>query len=112
MDTIQGFHVHVYYDAATYEQASELCDVAGRLFNIEVGHKHKKPVGPHPCWSCQLTVKAETFGSIVPWISLNRNGLTVFIHAETGDAFKDHTEYTMWMGKMERLNLGIFAPGK
>ncbi len=110
MPEITGFHAHVYYDVTTYSQAEKLCDAAGGMFAVTVGHKHKKPVGPHPCWSCQLAFKPEEFGNIVPWLALNRHGLTVFIHANTGNDLKDHTEYTMWMGKVEPLNLEMFKP--
>ena len=70
--------------------------------------KHKKPVGPHPCWSCQLAFKPEAFGNIVPWLALNRNGLSVLIHPETGHGLMDHSEYSIWLGKVEPLNLDIF----
>ena len=108
MSNIHGFHAHVYYDASSFEQASKLCDRAGELFEISVGRKHRKAVGPHPCWSCQLAFKPELFGDIVPWLTLNRDGLTIFIHAETDDVRKDHTEHTIWMGNIEPLHLGIF----
>lgn len=108
MNEILGFHAHVYFDASTFEQASKLCDEAGEKFDLSVGHKHKKPVGPHPKWSCQLSFKPEEFGNVVPWLALNRHGLTIFIHTETGDVLKDHTEHTIWMGKMKSLNMEIF----
>ena len=104
---ISGFHAHVYFDESTCDQASLLCDEAGELFGIAVGFKHRKPVGPHPCWSCQLTIPPEKFGEVVPWLALYRSGLTVFIHAETGDLLKDHTEHTLWMGKIEPLNMDV-----
>ena len=110
MSDIQGFHAHVYFDKSTFEQASKLCDRADELFDISVGRKHKKPVGPHPCWSCQLAFKQELFGEIIPWLTLNRDGLTIFIHAETDNAWKDHTDHTIWMGKIEPLNLDMFRP--
>ena len=109
MTDIQNFHAHIYYDASTYEQAAKLCDDAGELFAIPVGHKHRQPVGPHPRWSCQLTISPDLFGDVVPWLALNRHGLTIFIHANTGNDLKDHTEYTLWMGRMEQLNLDIFT---
>lgn len=108
MPEITGFHAHVYYDASTYAQAEKLCDTAGEMFAVTVGQKHKKPVGPHPCWSCQLAFKPEEFGNIVPWLALNRDGLTIFIHANTGNDMKDHVEHTIWMGKVEPLNLDMF----
>ncbi|MCF7822335.1 MAG: DOPA 4,5-dioxygenase family protein [Mariprofundaceae bacterium] len=110
MTVIHEFHAHVYYNESTFEQASRLCDEAGEKFTLSVGQKHKKPVGPHPCWSCQLAFKPEAFGNIVPWLALNRHGLTIFIHANTGDDLKDHTEHTIWMGTPEPLNLDMFNP--
>ena len=108
MSVIQDYHAHIYYDASTYDLASELCDEVGQKFGVPVGHKHKQSVGPHPMWSCQITLTPETFNAVIPWLMLNRKGLTVFIHANTGDDWKDHTEHTMWMGSIEPLNLGIF----
>ena len=108
MTEISRFHAHVYFDEATYEQAEQLCDEAGKMFSLSVGHMHKRPIGPHPCWSCQLAFKPDAFGEVIPWLALNRNGLTVFIHTKTGDNLKDHTEHTIWMGKIEKLNLSMF----
>jgi aromatic ring-cleaving dioxygenase len=34
----------------------------------------KKPVGPHPCWSCQLAFPPEKLGDVTPWLALNREG--------------------------------------
>ncbi len=108
MNVIQAFHAHVYYESSTCEQVSILCHEAGKRFDISIGRMHKQPVGPHPKWSCQLAFKPELFAEVIPWLALNRNGLTVFIHPDTGNDLKDHTEYTMWMGQMEQLNLEIF----
>ena len=108
LNVSKGYHVHIYYDENTYDLASELCDEVEQKFGVPVGHKHKQPVGPHPMWSCQISLTPETFNSVIPWLMLNRKGLTVFIHANTGDDLKDHTELTMWMGSMQPLNLDIF----
>jgi len=37
------------------------------------------------------------------------NLLTVFAHAETGDAMKDHTEHVVWLGPSEMLNLAALS---
>lgn len=108
ISNIEGYHTHIYYDESTFEQASKLCDEVGELFDVPVGFKHQQPVGPHPMWSCQISLTAEKFVEVVPWLMLNRQGLTVFIHANTGDDLKDHTEHTMWMGNIAPLNLDIF----
>lgn len=109
MSAIEGYHAHVYYDAASRERARRVCEEAGRTFGIAVGRMHDKPVGPHPRGSCQLAFAPGRFGEVIPWLVLNRSGLTVFAHAETGDALKDHTEHVLWLGPSERLNLGALS---
>lgn len=108
MSAITGYHAHVYFDAATRKQAEQLCADAGRTFGIKVGRMHDKPVGPHPRGSCQLTVPADQFATVMPWLIENRRGLTVFTHAETGNALKDHTDHVLWLGPSEPLDLSGF----
>jgi aromatic ring-cleaving dioxygenase len=105
MDAIKGYHAHVYYDADTREQAFKLCTAAGETFGVKVGRMHDNPVGPHPRGSCQLTVKTEQFADVIPWLVTHRNGLTIFAHAETGNALRDHTEHVIWLGPSEKLDL-------
>lgn len=102
------YHAHLYFDKNTMSTAEELSAKADALFPIKVGRFHSQNVGPHPCWSCQLTFKAEAFSTLVPWLNLNREGLTVFIHPITDNSLKDHKDYAMWLGESKELNLSIF----
>ena len=108
MAPIEGFHAHVYYDASSMEQARDLCESAKSRFALKMGRMHQKPVGPHPRWSCQLAFGPELFGEVIPWLALNRDGLVIFVHPETGDDLADHTRHALWMGKIEQLDLSIF----
>ncbi len=108
MTKIDAFHAHIYFDADTLDQARALCEQARDTFGVEMGRVHEKPVGPHPDWSCQLAFGPEKFADVVPWLALNRNGLTVFVHPETGEALKDHTEHAMWMGAIRPLDVSVF----
>ncbi len=108
MAEITGFHAHVYFDAATVEQARAVCEAAAERFGVTMGRVHERPVGPHPRWSCQLAFPPALFGEVVPWLALERNGLTVFIHPETGDELGDHRDRAIWMGEMLPLNLAMF----
>ncbi len=103
-----GFHAHVYFSEETFEQARDLCEAASDRFAVTMGRMHKKPVGPHPVWSCQLAFAPDQFGAVIPWLALNRDGLVIFIHPETGDHLADHTRHALWMGQMLPLNLEIF----
>ena len=108
ISTINDWHVHVYFDAQSLDQARALCEQAAQKFAVKMGRVHEKPVGPHPCWSCQLAFMPEVFDSIVPWLSLNRDGLTILIHPQTGEDLIDHRDYAIWMGQSMDLNLSIF----
>ena len=105
----RGYHAHVYFDLDTLEFASGLCNQAGELFGLKVGRVHQKPIGPHPKWSCQITFAGKHFDEFIPWIDKNRNGLTVLVHALTGDNLKDHTDYAYWLGDSVELELSIFT---
>lgn len=105
MTEIREFHAHVYFDAATVGQARGLCEAARDRFAIAMGRVHERPVGPHPMWSCQLAFAPGRFGDLIPWLALNRAGLIVFVHPDTGDDILDHTDHAIWMGAVKALNL-------
>ena len=102
---IQSYHAHVYYDAETKETAARLRAGVEARFDITMGRWHDRPVGPHPCWSYQILFEPALFGELVPWLALNREGLTVFVHPNTGQDLPDHAEYAMWLGESPELNL-------
>ncbi len=106
---ISSYHAHIYFDEATLEQAKALGNTAGELFKLKVGRFHCKPVGPHPCWSCQLAFDRDRFAEIVAWLSLNRNGLDILLHPLTGDDLKDHTDHAGWLGNSQALNLAALT---
>jgi DOPA 4,5-dioxygenase len=108
--SIESYHAHVYFDAATREPAQALRQAILERFEVEMGRWHEKPVGPHPRWSYQVAFAAAAFADIVPWLLLNRRGLTVFLHPNTGNALADHRDNPTWMGEMLPLDLSIFAP--
>lgn len=102
---ISGYHAHVYFDATSRDRAWALREAIAQRFPMEVGRFHEKPVGPHPRWSYQVAFTPAQFGEFVPWLMLNREGLTVFIHPETGDQLSDHAQRALWLGEMLDLNL-------
>ncbi len=109
MTEITGYHAHVYFDETTVDQARSLCEGARDTFGVEMGRIHERPVGPHPCWSCQLAFTPDIFADLVPWLALNRGGLVVFCHPETGDEIADHTEHALWMGTGMELDLSVLG---
>lgn len=105
MPTIQGFHAHVYYQAENKAKAEKLRAAIEREFDTTLGRWHDNPVGPHPEGSYQVAFAPEIFGNFVPWLALNRDGLTVFVHPQTGDDMADHADFAMWLGDSATLDL-------
>ncbi|MEM8843180.1 MAG: DOPA 4,5-dioxygenase family protein [Pseudomonadota bacterium] len=109
-DTVfSGWHAHVYYSPEEHARAKALCDAAVARFGVSMGRMHDAPIGPHPRGSCQIEVPPAQFAEVMPWLVANRDGLTVFVHGESGDAVADHTKHVVWLGPSEPLNLAIFG---
>ncbi|MCR9126874.1 MAG: DOPA 4,5-dioxygenase family protein [Rhodobacteraceae bacterium] len=108
MSQIRGYHAHVYFDEKTVDRARALCEAVRDRFGAEMGRVHERAVGPHPMFSCQLAFGPQAFADIVPWLALNRDGLIVFTHPDTGDDLADHRDHGIWMGAMPKLKLDIF----
>lgn len=112
MDTVRrpvnqykAYHAHVYFDQETLAAASALCAEAGERFGLKVGRIHQKLVGPHTRWSCQITFGRKSFDEFIPWLDEHRNGLSVLVHALTGDDLADHTTHAYWLGNSVEINL-------
>jgi len=104
----KAYHAHVYFEKETLSFATSLCEQAGKQFGLKVGRVHQKMVGPHPKWSCQITFGSQHFDDFVTWLELHREGLTILIHALSGNDLEDHTIYAYWLGDSVELDLSMF----
>ena len=102
---IHGFHAHVYYDADSKPAAAALRESIAENFDVALGRWHDQPIGPHPTGSYQVAFRPDQFGEFVPWLALNRRGLVILVHPDTGDDVADHTGHALWLG--DRLPLDI-----
>lgn len=96
---IRSYHAHVYYDpAATRGTAEALRQRIGERFAVQLGRWHDVPVGPHTAAMYQVAFATEVFAGLVPWLMLNRSGLTVLVHPNTLAPRDDHLEHALWLG--------------
>ncbi len=102
---ITGYHAHIYYDPDTRNAARAVRLAIEARFRCELGRWHDKPVGPHPKPMYQVAFEPDAFPEIVPWLMLNRSGLDILVHPNTGDAVADHDVNPLWIG--EKLTLDI-----
>jgi aromatic ring-cleaving dioxygenase len=106
---ILGYHAHVYYDpGASRDAAARVRDGLAAAFpDARLGRWHDEPVGPHPRAMYQVAFAADRLAAILPWLMLNREGLTVLVHPETGDDYADHSRHAAWLGEVLTLRLGV-----
>jgi aromatic ring-cleaving dioxygenase len=102
---IEGYHAHVYYDAATRPAAERLAESVGGKFTVEIGGFFDEPVGPHPVANLAIVFKSAEFATVVPWLMLNRGGLSVLVHPLTDDSVRDHDTDGAWLGTPVPLRL-------
>jgi DOPA 4,5-dioxygenase len=102
---IAGYHAHVYFDDGARDLADRLRTTLGERFDVELGRRHDRPVGPHPKAMFQVAFGTETFAKIVPWLMLNREGLSVLVHPRTGDEVADHSVNPLWLGEPLPLDI-------
>lgn len=101
----ESFHAHVYYDEDSREKAALLREALSERFEVELGRWRDEPVGPHPEPMYQVAFRADQLAPIVQWLMAYRCGLTVMIHPNSDDEYRDHAQGALWMGRMLPLNL-------
>jgi aromatic ring-cleaving dioxygenase len=107
LSRISSFHAHIYYDPDTTRRVAErLRERVAERFVVRNGSWHDVPVGPHPSAMFQISFAKDVFHSIVPWLMLNREGLTILVHPNTDRPRDDHLVHALWMGSVLPLDAG------
>lgn len=107
--TTVDWHAHIYFDPDQSGEARLLCEAIRDALGLAMGRVHSSPVGPHPRGSCQIAISQMKIGDALRWLVQNRGKFTVFIHANTGDDWRDHTAHVVWLGESESLRLECFT---
>ena len=109
---IRSYHAHVYYDPARTRSVAEgLRAAIGKGFSVELGRWHDEAVGPHPTSMYQVAFPVSEFARLVPWLMLNRGGLDVLVHPQTGNAYEDHAVHALWLGNKLPLRFEVLRRG-
>jgi len=111
---IAAYHAHIYYDPKnTRDRAERLRQrVAAEFPRAKLGRWHDELVGPHTQSMYQIAFPRGMLASFVPWLMLNRDGLTVLLHPETGDDYSDHTAHACWFGAVLPLRVEVLRKGR
>jgi len=95
---IASYHAHIYFEASERDRAARLRELIAERFLARVGSWHDKPIGPHTKAMYQVAFAIEEFPRFVPWLMLNRDGLSVLIHPNTSWPKDDHLVHALWLG--------------
>jgi DOPA 4,5-dioxygenase len=101
MSLIPGFHAHVYFrNPDERRRAKTLREQIGQKFLVRLGRWHEEPVGPHTAPMYQVAFLHDIFADFIPWLMLNRSGLPILLHPDTGRPHDDHTINPFWFGEI------------
>ncbi len=107
---IKGWHAHVYYDPATRPVAAALrAGISATFPAALLGRWHDEPVGPHTRAMYQVAFSPDLMPDFLPWLMLNRRGLAVLVHPETGQELADPTLHAGWLGEVLPLRTDVLA---
>ncbi len=107
-EIIRAYHAHIYYQPGASERAAILRErIAAAFPSAILGRWHDKPVGPHRQALYQVAFSRELLATLLPWLMLNRDELTILVHPETGDSYADHARHAVWYGAVLPLRLDV-----
>ena len=98
-----SWHFHIYFPSAEIAKAHWLHDAIARRFRVAIYPVEDGAGGPHPMPNLEVQVGWDELPKILPWLALNRQGLSVHVHPRSEDLIADHVDWPLWLGTPVRL---------
>ena len=104
------YHAHVYFKD---QEIIEIKRLKALALNspLQVWQLFEHCVGPHALPMLELHFDETGEEDAIRWLAENRGSLSVLIHEDTGDDFKDHEE-ARWLGTSLPIHYEFFEQVK
>ena len=100
-----NFHAHIYWaNDSERTLALSFRDTLEEMGCV-LGSIHDQRVGPHDLPMYQAEYSSANKGTVEEYLQTNAESLSILLHEDTGDDFKDHTDGARWIGRKLFLNL-------
>jgi DOPA 4,5-dioxygenase len=107
---IGSYHAHIYFrNEDERARALVLRTWIGERFVVQLGRIHDHAIGPHSVAMYQVAFAREQFAAFVPFLMLNRSGLSVLVHPNSGRARDDHLMHALWLGEPLAIRADVLS---
>jgi DOPA 4,5-dioxygenase len=98
---IVSYHAHIYYRTPEERaKAEQIRTQIAERFSVQLGRWRDTNVGPHAAPMYQVAFAPEIFPTLIPWLMLNRQNLTILLHPNSGQPRRDHQVHAFWFGEV------------
>ncbi len=93
-----SWHLHIYFPSAEIDKAHWLRGRMAEKFAVAIYPVEDGAGGPHPLPNLEVQASRAELPRILPWLALNRQGLSVHVHPRSEDLIGDHLDWALWLG--------------